>query len=108
MIQHQLNFDVIDTVQRAPRSRVSNVEASHRAEQRMKSSGQMKSQAVEVLALVQRFPGRTSKELGRAIEINRIDTKLDRYRIARRLPELESAKLITRTDEDRESRWWAA
>lgn len=101
-------YDVIDTVQAVPRSRSSHPVASERAENAHRASGEMKSQAIEVLALVRRFPGRTSKELGKAIETNRIETKLDRYRIARRLPELESAKLVTRTDEQKESRWWPA
>jgi hypothetical protein len=65
----------------------------------MRESGQMRSQALEILELVKQFPGRTSKELGSF-------GRLDRHRVARRLPELESAKLVRRTDADRESRWW--
>lgn len=98
---------LIERAQAVPRTASGDPRASERAEFKMRESGAMRSQALEVLELVRRFPGRTSKELARAIEVNRIETRLDRPAIGRRLPELESAKLVRRTDEDRESRWWA-
>jgi hypothetical protein len=90
---------VLDRVQAIPRTASGDPVSSERAEIRMRESGQMRSQALEVLELVKQFPGRTSKQLG---ELG----SLDRYRIARRLPELLAARKLTRTDEDRESRWW--
>lgn len=108
MIESQQSLiALIDTVQAVPRSASGDPRASERAEFKMRESGAMRSQALEVLELVRLFPGRTSKELARAIEVNRIETRLDRPAIGRRLPELESAKLVRRTDEDRESKWWA-
>lgn len=59
----------------------------------------MRQQAIDCLNVVKANPGLTSKQLGRLA--------LDRYIFARRLPELESAKLVRRSDEDKESRWWA-
>jgi hypothetical protein len=98
-------FDIIDRVQSVPRSASGDPVSSERAENKARESGLIKGQALIVLELVKRFSGRTSKELARAVEINQLGS-LDRYQIARRLPELESAKLIRRTDEDTESRWW--
>ena len=90
---------ILDRVQSVPRTRSSHPVSSEKAEIRARESGQMRSQALEILEMVKANPGRTSKELGTL-------GRLDRYRIARRLPELESANLVSRTDSDVESRWW--
>lgn len=101
-------LSIIDTVQAVPRSAIADPEASHRAEIRVRESGVMRGQALIVLGLVKSAPGRTSKELAAVDSFMRGKCGLDRYQIARRLPELLNAKLVTRTDEDTESRWWPA
>ena len=93
-------FDTLDRVQAVPRSASGDAPASERAENKMRESGKMRGQALAVLTLVKRFPGYTSKELASE------SWPLDRYQLARRLPELLSAGLVTRTDEKVESRWW--
>ena len=96
-------FDVIDRVQAVPRSASGDPVSSERTEIRARASGAMKGQAIAVLELVKSRPGLTSRELA-GIYLGR--PQLDRYQIARRLPELLSAGLVTRTDEEKESRWW--
>lgn len=98
---------LIDTVQAVPRSASGDPVSSERAEIAARESGLMRGQALIVLGLVKSAPGRTSKELAQVDSFLRGKCSLDRYQIARRLPELESAKLVRRTDADTESRWWA-
>lgn len=97
---------LLDRVQAVPRTASGDPVSSECAEIRMRESGEMRGQALIVLGLVKSAPGRTSKELA-AIDAFLRSNHLDRYQIARRLPELEAAKLVRRTDEDVESRWWA-
>lgn len=97
---------LLDTVQAVPRTRTSHPVSSERAEIRARESGVMRGQALIVLGLVKSVPGRTSKELAAVDSFMRGKCGLDRYQIARRLPELLSAKLVRRTDEQTESRWW--
>lgn len=105
MTQEQLNFR-IDQAQSANRSGRSDPASSEVAEHKARESGLMRGQALIVLGLVKSAPGRTSKELAAVDSFMRGKQALDRYQIARRCPELLSAKLIRRTNEDTESRWW--
>lgn len=65
-----------------PRARARDPVTSHEAAEAIKSSGELGRQQLEVLAAVRRWPGLTSLELGARMEINR-------WAVARRLPELE-------------------
>ncbi len=67
-----------------PRSRSTDIESSHAAADEVKSSGRLAIQQSQVLAAVREWPGRTSRELAQYMHC-------DRYLVARRLPELESA-----------------
>jgi hypothetical protein len=67
-----------------PRARRSDPITSHEAAAQMAASGAIGRQAQEVLGAVMRWPGLTSLELGARLEI-------DRWAVARRLPELEPA-----------------
>lgn len=75
-----------------PIARQDDPEASHLAAEEITASGRRQNQQREVLALVVRHPGRTSLELSRA-------GALDRYVIARRLPELEEGGLVLRGEQ---------
>ena len=77
------------------RDPVSSSVAADKAER----DGTIGRQARATLALVRRYPGRTSKELAAL-------SSLDRYQLARRLPELRTAGVVERTDEESECRWW--
>lgn len=66
----------------------------------MRSSGTMRGQRLIAFELVKANPGRTSKEL------SELGT-LDRYQLARRLPELAELGKVFRTNQGNEdSRWW--
>jgi hypothetical protein len=70
-------------------ARRSDPETSHAAAAEMLHSGKLTAQQGRVLALVAKHPGCTSLELA-AIS----DGKLDRYQIARRLPELKRGHVV--------------
>lgn len=83
-----------------PRARRSDPLSSHEAADKVSRSGRARLQAQHALALVREYPGSTSKELAEL-------SGMDRYALARRLPELEQGGLITRTSEgSKELRWW--
>lgn len=65
-----------------PRSRVTDPVTSHEAADAIKASGELGRQQIAVLEAVRRWPGLTSLELGARLDI-------DRWAVARRLPELE-------------------
>ena len=65
-----------------PRARNTDPETSHEAAEAIKASGELGRQQLAVLEAVRRWPGLTSLELGARM-------KLDRWAVARRLPELE-------------------
>lgn len=65
-----------------PRARRDDPITSHEAAEALRASGALGRQQLEVLAAVRRWPGLTSLELGARMEINR-------WAVARRLPELE-------------------
>ena len=84
----------------APRSRRKDPPSSHRAENEIRGSGAMRGQRLICLTLVEQYPGRTSKELA---ELG----TLDRYQLARRLPELHEMHLVRTTQEgNADIRWW--
>lgn len=63
-------------------SRRSDPRSSHEAGERMRASGALGDQKAQAAAAVRAWPGRTSQELAEA-------AGLDRYMLARRLPECE-------------------
>jgi DNA-binding MarR family transcriptional regulator len=95
MIQQLLNYE-------APRSRLTDPPSSRRAERQMRASGTLRGQRLIALELVKQFPGRSSKELAGL-------GTLDRYQLARRLPELVQMGHVRVTQHGNEDqRWWAA
>jgi len=74
MIQQEIDI-------RTPASRTSDPVTSHEAEEEITANGKRQAQQNEVLAMVQRNQGCTSAEIAAAEEV-------DRYMVARRLPEL--------------------
>ena len=69
------------------KARSADPDSSHHAARKMIDSGDMGRQAAIVLDVVKLFPHRTSAELA-------AHCKLDRYQVARRLPELEDQGLV--------------
>ena len=95
MNQACLNFET-------PRSRKADPPGSARAERSMQASGAMRGQRLLTLELVKKFPGRSSKELATL-------GTLDRYQLARRLPELVELGHVRVTQHQAEDqKWWAA
>jgi hypothetical protein len=81
-------------------SRKSDPLSSKRAAREIEKSGVLRGQRLIALNLVKQYPGRSSKELADL-------GTLDRYQLARRLPELALEKLIKRTEHQAEDcRWW--
>ena len=72
-----------------PIARISDPTSSHEAARAITESGERRRQSEQVLAAVRDFPGKTSLELSTKV-------RLDRYAVARRLPELEAVGLIQR------------
>lgn len=68
-------------------SRKTDPLSSKRAAKEIERTGTLKGQRLIALELVKQFPGRSSKEL------SKLGT-LDRYQLARRLPELEVMKHV--------------
>ena len=81
-------------------SRKTDPESSRRAAREIERSGVLKGQRLIALRLVEQYPGRTSKEL------SQLGT-LDRYQLARRLPEMVKENHLRVTQEGSEDqRWW--
>ena len=74
-----------------PRARREDPISSQEAADRIEASGAARAQAEAVLAALRRFPLSTSAELARAAGI-------DRYAVARRLPELVKAGQVERLE----------
>ena len=94
-------FPAADAIQQAlekPVARRQDPESSKAAGRAVTASGCREGQLRQVLELVKRHPGSTSLELAASAERDG-DASLDRYVIARRLPELESAGLVKRGQE---------
>jgi len=74
--------------------------SSKRAAREIQRSGALKGQRLIALRLVEQYPGRSSKELAQL-------GSLDRYQLARRLPELAKMNHLRVTQEGSEDqRWW--
>lgn len=85
---------------------------SHEAARRMVESGKLNEQGEAVLALVLRWPGRTSAELAANAEAKRIPG-IDRHIVARRLPEIErsgrifrGAAVVCKANGTKAQTWW--
>ena len=76
------------------RARRKDPQTSHEAATKLNRAGKTKAQAEAVLAAVKRFPGHTSSELAGRVG-------LDRYQVARRLPELRKAGLVSNGQQSR-------
>ena len=70
-----------------PIARANDPESSHRAANEITASGRRGQQIAQTIAAVRAFPGRTSQELCEK-------TGIDRYTLARRLPEAVTAGAI--------------
>ena len=114
----QLGFDWLDSARQQrkqgtagliadlPRSRGKDPESSHDAAEAVRRSGVLAGQQQAVLEAVRRWPGLTSLELAARL-------KFDRYQVARRLPEVETAGQIRRGEIKTINRrkhltWWPA
>jgi hypothetical protein len=76
----------LQLLSKVPASRSTDNAASFRAEERQNKSGKRASDQHKALEAVRRYPGCTSKELAAL-------TGLDRYMLARRLPDLHPVYL---------------
>lgn len=74
---------------RTPASRATDPETSHQAELQFTESGERSKQQSEVYQMVRRNQGCTSKEIAQREGV-------DRYMVAKRLPELEKAGYVFR------------
>lgn len=74
-----------------PRARASDVSSSHSAAADLERSGLDRLQAERVLAALKKYPMATSRELSKF-------ARLDRYEVARRLPELHAERKVIRYD----------
>lgn len=92
-----LELPEISSVRRAmslPRARKNDPSSSKAAAAELEGSGRLEGQLLVVLALVRSYPGRTSKELA-------AKSHIDRYTVARRLPELRRAGYVLMSSETR-------
>jgi hypothetical protein len=92
MSQSSFNFPNQNTVTGAltsPVARAADPKPSKLAAAEITASGRREGQLLAVLALVKKFPRSTSLELSR-------HSSLDRYVVARRLPELAHAGLVAK------------
>lgn len=76
-----------------PAARASDPVTSHEAAEAITESGVRYGQQQRALAAVRCFPGRTSFELALA-------TGIDRYELAKRLPEVRTTGLIFNPEDD--------
>lgn len=96
----QLSLDEWPYGTRPPRARRTDPDSSHVAADRAKRSGAIGAQATTTFIAVRAYPGLTSKQLAGVCP-------LDRYQVARRLPELERRGLVRRASTpDEEERWF--
>lgn len=82
-------------------ARRTDPESSHIAAAQHESKGKAKANRVLVESYVYRWPGRTSKELAAIAGV-----ELDRWEIARRLPEVEAEGTIERRQEGTKELTW--
>jgi hypothetical protein len=84
----------LDLLSQSPIARRRDPETSHEAAEHITNSGKRASQQNAVLDLVRRYPGHTSAELA----VRGLSGLIDRWTVARRLPELRSAFLVKNGD----------
>jgi hypothetical protein len=83
-----------------PRSRTKDPSSSKRAEADAKRAGLMRGGRVVAMELVDKYPGRSSKQLA---ELG----QTDRYLLAKRLPELRKMGLVRTTQIGHgDLQWW--
>lgn len=82
----------LDLLSSVPIARKHDPSTSHEAAEHITNSGLRARQQRAVLDLVQRFPGHTSAELAAKSELP--GGCLDRWSVARRLPELRSTWIV--------------
>lgn len=101
--QQTLDLDSWAPGRRPIRARTGDPASSHAAADRMEKSGAMGEQMRAVLRLVLEYPGLTSKMLAEAS-----NGALDRYQIARRLPDLEARGVVRKVDQGagQQVRWF--
>ena len=75
-----------------PIARAKDPESSHRAAEEITASGARAHQLAQTIAAVRAFPGRTSQELCER-------TGIDRYTLARRLPEAVTAGALRKGEQ---------
>lgn len=94
--QLALSFDPAPRMMRVetPAARATDPTTSHLAAAEHTASGKRGHQQAQAVAAVRAFPGRTSFELALA-------TDLDRYMLARRLPECETGRAVKRGEPKR-------
>jgi len=94
--QLALSFDAAPRMMRVetPAARSRDEISSHLAAAEHTASGKRGHQQAQAVAAVRAFPGRTSFELAMA-------TDLDRYMLARRLPECETGRAVKRGEPKR-------
>lgn len=79
------------------RARAYDLSSSHAAADAIETSGKAQHHREILLAVVREHPGLTSAEITQYCE-------LDRWQVARRLPELRNGKLVYNSDKKRECR----
>lgn len=83
-------LDAFDsTPPRFPRARTTDARSSHEAAALIESTGRARTDAMRVLRAVRRWPNSTTAELAKF-------ARIDRYTVARRMPELHEAHLVAR------------
>ena len=97
----QLSLDDWLPGTRPARARRTDPASSHAAADQAEADGTVATHALIALGAVRRLPGFTSKRLADACE-------LDRYQLARRLPELERRGLVRRVSDVGGERWFPA
>lgn len=102
-------FATVAAALEQPVARRTDPETSHQAARAITQSGKREGQLLAVIALVRQYPGKTSLELARC------GHTLDRYQLARRLPELEKAGKVRKgspkkcgVSEQQAHTWWPA
>lgn len=104
LLPEQLGARRVET----PAARATDPETSHAAAEQHTRSGARAHQQAQAIAAVRAFPGHTSFELALA-------TELDRYMLARRLPEAVTAGAVKKGDAKacdvtgkQATTWWPA